>query len=192
MIKLNRTTEYGLIALRHISRKHLADPKEVTSAREIATSYGLPFEITAKTLQRLKESGLIQSAHGARGGYTLQRSLKEVSLAEFLELMEGPQSLVVCAGSSTSLQLPTVANASSNSSDNPSDEHGACEYLGRCEIKHLMGQLNARVFNFLSGIQLAEVAEGYLPPFGPLSPLLQIALPAAKRPVFQEEDKCLK
>jgi len=160
MIKLNRTTEYGLIALRHISRKHLANPKEVTSAREISSSYGLPFEITAKTLQRLKDSGLIQSAHGARGGYTLQRSLRDVSLAEFLELMEGPQSVVVCAAS---------------------PDHGAsgCEYDGRCEIKHLMGQLNARVFSFLSGIQLAEVAEGRIQP--------RFSAPALK-----EEEKCLK
>src|SRR3954467_14490649 len=95
MIKLNRTTEYGLMALRHMSRKRA----EVTSAREIADTYGLPFEITAKTLQRLKDTGLIQSAQGARGGYTLQRPLGEVNLAEFLNLMEGPQSVVACAGS---------------------------------------------------------------------------------------------
>ena len=149
MIRLNRTTEYGLIALRHISRKYSADPKEMTSAREIASSYGLPFEITAKTLQRLKESGLIQSAHGAKGGYTLQRSLKDVSLAEFLELMEGPQSVVVCGGSA----------------EHKSNE---CNYDGRCEIKHLMNQLNARVFSFLEGIKLAEVAEGPIQSFVPV------------------------
>jgi Rrf2 family protein len=141
MIRLNRTTEYGLMALRHMSRKYSSDPSEVTSAREIADSYGLPFEITAKTLQRLKDTGLIQSAHGARGGYTLQRSLSEVSLAEFLELMEGPQAVVACAGSS----------------EHKSTE---CEYGSHCEIKQLMKQLNTRVFSFLSGIPLADLAEG--------------------------------
>lgn len=141
MIKLNRTTEYGIIALRHISRKYGIDPTQVTSAREIADSYGLPFEITAKTLQRLKDTGLIQSAHGAKGGYILHRPLNEVSLAEFLKLMEGQQSVVMCAGSA--------------------DHHPTeCEYGSRCEIKHVMGQLNDRIFNFLSGIQLAELAEG--------------------------------
>src|SRR4051812_16571107 len=117
MIKLNRTTEYGLMALRHISRKNSTDPKGVTSAREIANSYGLPFEITAKTPQRLKESGLIQSAHGAKGGYTLQRSLAGVSLAEFLEIMEGPQSVVVCTSSDSHIS-------------------NECEYGSRCELKH--------------------------------------------------------
>src|SRR6478609_7493907 len=97
MIKLNRTTEYGLMALRHMSRKQLTSTTEVTSAREVADSYGLPFEITAKTLQRLKDTGLIQSAQGARGGYTLARTLNDVNLAEFLRLMEGSQSVVACA-----------------------------------------------------------------------------------------------
>src|SRR4051794_6763963 len=98
MIKLNKTSEYGLIALRHMSRKMASDPSSVTSAREISDQYGFPFEITAKTLQRLRDSGLIQSAHGARGGYSLQKSLYQVSLAEFLEAMEGPQSIVSCCG----------------------------------------------------------------------------------------------
>jgi DNA-binding IscR family transcriptional regulator len=86
MIRLNRTTEYGLMALKHMSRKRQAGTSQldVTSAREIADSYGLPFEITAKTLQRLRDTGLIESAQGARGGYTLKRELEGVSLAEFL------------------------------------------------------------------------------------------------------------
>lgn len=139
MFKLNRVTEYGLIALRHISKKNSVDPTGVTSAREIADAYGLPFEITAKTLQRLKETGLIESAHGARGGYTLQRSLEQISLAEFLQLMEGPQSVVLCAGLG--------------------HEPTECEYGSRCEIKGVMNLLNSKVLGFLSGIRLAELAE---------------------------------
>ena len=145
MIKLNRTTEYGLMALRHMSRKR----SEVTSAREIADSYGLPFEITAKTLQRLKDTGLIQSAQGARGGYTLRRSLSDVNLAEFLSLMEGSQSVVACAGS--------VA------AERKEAGMAGCEYHGRCEIKHLMSDLNTRIHGFLSGILLAELAEDPAP-----------------------------
>lgn len=144
MIKLNRTTEYGLMALRHMSRKRVTDPSEVTSAREVADFYGLPFEITAKTLQRLKDTGLIQSAQGARGGYTLSRELDQVNLAEFLDLMEGPQSVVAC-----SPQKPVEAQSAGCN----------CSYEPRCEIRSLMGTLNNRVYQFLSGIKLAEIAE---------------------------------
>ena len=167
MIRLNRTTEYGLMALRHISRKHLLRPLEVTSAREIADSYGLPFEITAKTLQRLRDTGLIQSAQGARGGYLLLRPLAEISLAEFLNLMEGPQSMVVCASPS----LPTLDEAQTSQSSNPavsaplstsssvSSAAAPCEYGKKCEIKHVMNRLNTRFVQFLSDICLAELAE---------------------------------
>ena len=55
MIRINRATEYGLMALRHMSQKWAKNPLEVTSAREVAECYHLPFDVTAKTLQRLKE-----------------------------------------------------------------------------------------------------------------------------------------
>jgi Rrf2 family protein len=133
MIKLNRTTEYGLIALRHMSRKQDA----VTSAREIADRYGLPFEITAKTLQRLKDTGLIASAQGARGGYTIRKPLADVNLAEFLELMEGPQAVMACG-----------------------PQARECGYHERCDIRGVMDGLNQKVREFLSGIRLAELADG--------------------------------
>jgi Rrf2 family protein len=133
MIKLNRTTEYGLMALRHMSAC-----SSVTSAREIADSYGLPFEITAKTLQRLKDTGLIQSAQGARGGYTLARPLSEVTLTEFIEVMEGRQGVVPCASSHAMT---------------------GCDYQKRCEIRSVMGELDSRVRGFLSGIRLADITQ---------------------------------
>lgn len=141
MIKINRTTEYGLIALRHMSRKKSLmtsqDTDAITSAREISDFYQLPFEITAKTLQRLKDTGIIQSAQGARGGYTLQKTLSEVSLAEFLEVMEGQQCIVECTGTGSE-----------------------CGYHGKCEIKGMMNSLNQRLVKFLTGINLSQVTEG--------------------------------
>jgi Rrf2 family protein len=167
MIRLNRTTEYGLIALRHMSRKGgggispsvspglppSGSGEALTSAREIADHYGLPFEITAKTLLRLKDAGMIQSAQGARGGYTLMRSLEEVTLREFLVMMEGPQSVVACA------------TAPESKGEAPKEAPSApchCEYSGRCEIKGVMSDLNDRVSGFLGSIRLADLASRFL------------------------------
>jgi len=132
MLKLNKTTEYGLIALRHLSRKR---PDESASAREIADEHGLPFEITAKTLQKLKDTGILQSAHGARGGYTVQRPLDQVTLAEFLRLMEGPVGVVSCVSSGAS----------------------PCDYEAKCGLSPVMSDLNDRMVQFLSGIRLSEL-----------------------------------
>lgn len=150
MIKLNRTTEYGLMALRHMNRKaQNTEGLELTSAREVADVFGLPFEITAKTLQRMKDNGLIQSAQGARGGYVLQRKLEEITLAEFLELMEGPQAVVACAG-----HVPVKDTAAKE------EKSGCgCEYQRRCGIQNLMTDLNTRVRTFLGGIRLTDLSE---------------------------------
>jgi Rrf2 family protein len=164
MIKLNRTTEYGLMALRHMSRKREAMQRtgecEFTSAREVSDLFGLPFEITAKTLQRMKETGLIQSAQGARGGYTLERSLQDITLAEFLELMEGPQAVVACASPvGKSASVSTQAAACGPGSELSVLQNRGCEYESKCEVKSLLGDLNARFINFLSGIRLAELTQ---------------------------------
>jgi Rrf2 family protein len=145
MLRLNRTTEYGLIALRHMNQKTGANPDLLTSAREISDTYGLPFEITAKTLQRLKELGLIQSTQGARGGYTLARSLTSVHLAQFIEWMEGSTAIVSCVENHKAQHRKTDAPAPS-----------PCEYQPRCDIQHLMTGLNSKVYGFLSGITLLE------------------------------------
>ena len=143
MVKLNRTTEYGLIALRYMMGKQSQGDSSVTSARELSDRYDLPFEITAKTLQRMKESGLIQSAHGARGGYTISRCPSKLNLADFLELMEGPQSVVGCTGPALTGDAPAKV----------------CEYSGKCEVSGVMTDLNSRVKTFLSGILLTDLAE---------------------------------
>jgi Rrf2 family protein len=136
MIRLNRTTEYGLIALRHIARKQAVpgSAPELSSAREIADRYGLPFEITAKTLQRLKEVGLIQSTQGARGGYLLNRSIESANLGQFIEWMEGNSAIVCCVES----------------------RHAGCEYQVKCDIQHIMSDLNGKISGFLSSIRLLD------------------------------------
>jgi Rrf2 family protein len=142
MIRINRTTEYGLLALRYMNQKRRREDRGVTSAREIADHFGIPFEITAKTLQRLRDAGLIQSEQGARGGYTLKRSLDSVSLAEFLQRLEGPQSVVVCTS-----RKQTQTNC-------------GCEYHKTCEIKGFMQELNERITGFLNNIHLSELGAG--------------------------------
>lgn len=136
MLKLNRTTEYGLIALTYIRGK---SDGALTSAREVADHFDLPFEILAKTLQRLKDQGVITSTYGTRGGYVLSRNLETISLSEFLKMMEGPVCVVAC-------QNP----------DTIATEHD-CGYRGSCNILPMMTALNNRFSEFLNHISLEEL-----------------------------------
>ncbi|MBI3555905.1 MAG: Rrf2 family transcriptional regulator, partial [Deltaproteobacteria bacterium] len=110
---------------------------ELTSAREIADRFDLPFEILAKTLQRLKDQGVIASTYGTRGGYILSRDLIKLSLGEFLKMMEGPVAVVACT--------------------HPDAVHQDCGYHGHCNIKSMMSQLNSRFYDFLDRISVEEI-----------------------------------
>jgi Rrf2 family protein len=120
---------------------------EVSSAREISDYFDLPFEILAKTLQRLKEQGMISSSYGTRGGYILARDLKAVNLADFLTMMEGPLSVVACAPQAPSVTQTTESNC-------------GCEYQGNCNIKPVMSAFNDRLYDFLHRISLEELTRG--------------------------------
>jgi Rrf2 family nitric oxide-sensitive transcriptional repressor len=136
MIKINRTTEYGLLALLYMSRKRKDSMALPASAREIADHYSLPYEITAKTLQKLKESAWISSTHGARGGYTLKTELRDIKLAELIRLMEGETHLVECGDPRSEI---------------------LCELHGRCDIRGYMNQLNRKWSEFIETQTLADL-----------------------------------
>ncbi len=159
MLKLNRTTEYALIALRYLSQK---PNRAAASAREMADAHGLPFDILAKTLQRLKDSGLLVSAQGARGGYRLHRPLSQVHLGEFLELMEGPGGVVACA--------------------DQSESPNSCEFRHSCQIQGMMKNLNSRLQEFLAGIPLSELTVSASAQSAPQSYQLETFLPPQVRP----------
>jgi Rrf2 family protein len=144
MLKMNRTTEYALIALRYMSAR-----SEAVTAREIAERFGLPSEITAKTLQRLKDLELIRSIQGARGGYVLGRSLSDVTLSEFLTKVEGGAAMVQCA-SPPPVETPNAHGAQVSS-------HRGCEFESRCEIQSFLGGVQSKVLGVLDGIRLSEV-----------------------------------
>ena len=48
-------------------------------------------------LQDLKGAGLVTSIRGAAGGYLLSRLPEELSLAELLDVVEGPHDSTCCA-----------------------------------------------------------------------------------------------
>ena len=92
MFKLSKKTEYALLMLEHLNK---IKPK-ATTAKAIAEEQKLPSPMVAKLCQQLAKQGLVRSVQGARGGYALSRELAEISLAQVMEIIEGPISLTHC------------------------------------------------------------------------------------------------
>tara|TARA_B100001769_G_C21856227_1_gene463932 strand:- start:158 stop:556 length:399 start_codon:yes stop_codon:yes gene_type:complete len=130
MLNINKTIEYALIAIRHINNN--SKGKQCTS-REIASTYNIPKELLAKTLQKLCKKGYLSSIKGANGGYLLNKNLENINFIDFIESIEGPIGIVKC---STDLN---------------------CELLDLCNIKNPMNLVNNNIRKTLKKLNLHEL-----------------------------------
>lgn len=93
MLKLNKKTEYALMALQYMAQR----PQDYrSSAREIAQSGNIPEVLLAKVLQSLKRASILSSCQGSLGGYYLARDLAAVPFLELLDVFEDATNLVDC------------------------------------------------------------------------------------------------
>src|ERR1700686_5792385 len=85
---LTRRACYGLIAAKHLA-EHAGEGS--FSAHDLAECYRLPHEALAKVLQRLSTAGVLQSHHGIKGGYTLARDPRCISVFDVIKASEEPR-----------------------------------------------------------------------------------------------------
>lgn len=130
MLRVTKISEYGALALGFISQSTKA-----ASAREIAEGLQLPFDITAKTLQKLKDAGFVTSLKGIHGGYKLNRPLEAINFAEVIQALEGAPSVVEC--------LET--------------KHDVCNRQTNCHMRGGMQKLNDRIWTLFRNVSLREL-----------------------------------
>ena len=63
---------------------------------DVVAGTGLPRDFMAKVFQRLVHAGLLKSAKGRGGGFSLARAPHEITLMHVVEAMEGPQAYDRC------------------------------------------------------------------------------------------------
>jgi Rrf2 family protein len=85
---LTRRACYGLLAAQHLA-EHAGEGS--FSANDLAEFYGLPHEALAKILQRLATGGVLMSHHGIKGGYTLARDPRCISVFDVIKASAGPR-----------------------------------------------------------------------------------------------------
>lgn len=77
---------------------HLAGlaPGARVSRTELATTIECPEQFLSKVLQNLARAGLVVSHRGNTGGFELPQPVKNVTLLEVVEAIEGPIRLNLC------------------------------------------------------------------------------------------------
>src|SRR5258708_14433794 len=95
MIRLGKLTDYGLVLMTCMARRH---HHTLHTARGLASESKLPLATVSKLLKMLLRGGLLISRRGINGGYVLARQAVAISGAEIIVALEGPISLRECSG----------------------------------------------------------------------------------------------
>src|ERR1700732_1722907 len=94
MIRLGKLTDYGLVLMTYIASNH---DRSLHTARGLAVESRLPLSTVSKLLKELLQGGLVVSHRGIKGGYSLAKAPREISVAEIIAALEGPIALTECS-----------------------------------------------------------------------------------------------
>jgi len=108
-MQITRQADYAVRAVLHLARVGNAE-RSATSM--IAKEQNIPPSFLAKIISQLSIAGLLHTSRGARGGVTLAREPKDITLLEVVEAIDGPIQLNECVGN-----------------------EGACSFDENCPIK---------------------------------------------------------
>lgn len=86
--------EYAIRAATHLA---LHPPGAFVSAADVSDAEEIPAPFLSAVLQRLVAAGLLRSARGPGGGYTLARVPAEISLYDIRAAIDGVADLEGCA-----------------------------------------------------------------------------------------------
>lgn len=152
MLKISKKADYALMALQHIASVQFGDvtPGRVVNTKEIAEEYNIPLELLAKVLQVLSKSGLIESLNGPKGGYLLARNVREITIAQILESIEGPLAITDCSHEK---------------------EGDYCMQREHCNIRTPLLKIQDSIYQLLNNMTLGDMMGG--------TPLISIQSPSA-------------
>ncbi len=107
-MQITRQADYAVRAVLHLARS--GDQRTATSS--IAEEQKIPPSFLAKIISQLSIAGLLHTSRGARGGVTLAREAKDITLLEVIEAIDGPIQLNECVGN-----------------------NGSCSFEGECPLR---------------------------------------------------------
>lgn len=141
-MKLSKKSEYGLRALLELT---LAHGTGTLQRQDIAARQHIPIEFLEQILLALKRAGLLSSRRGAKGGYTLIKQPKDISLGHVIRILDGPLAPIGCV-SKTAYQ---------KCSD--------CPYANKtqCPVQQVMGAVRDAIADILDNYSLADFASGH-------------------------------
>ena len=88
-MRISRSTGYALLAVNYIA-KHQG--QGIVLSQRISKEYDIPLEYLLKILQQLVRANVLRSKRGPRGGFTLAKSTKKITMLQIIEAVDGPMT----------------------------------------------------------------------------------------------------
>jgi Rrf2 family protein len=86
-MKISRSTGYALLAVGYIAQHQ---KEGIILSQSVSKKYNIPLEYLLKILQQLVRANVLRSKRGPRGGFSLAKSTKKITLLQVVEAVEGP------------------------------------------------------------------------------------------------------
>jgi Rrf2 family protein len=129
-MQITRQADYAVRAVLHLARN--TDQRTATSA--IAEEQRIPPSFLAKIVSQLSIAGLLHTSRGARGGVTLARPAKDITLLEVVEAIDGPIQLNECVG-----------------------DNGTCSFDDDCPLRPVWCEAQEELVGRLKGTNFADM-----------------------------------
>ena len=129
-MQITRQADYAVRAVLHLA--NTGDQRTATSM--IAEAQHIPPSFLAKIISQLSIAGLLHTSRGARGGVTLAREAKDITLLEVVEAIDGPIQLNEC-----------VAN------------NGACTFEDDCPLRPVWCDAQEELVGRLKSTNFADM-----------------------------------
>lgn len=132
---IRRNTDYALRLIIHLAQRQ---PGTAVSARTLSKTELVPLPLTSKLLQKMNTAGIVGSSMGSAGGFYLEKKSKDISLADVVEVIQGPLKVNKCIL-----------------------DESVCPRLSFCTIRKELMKFQKEIDDFYHNITIDMLAENY-------------------------------
>lgn len=136
LMKLSTKGRYGVKAMFELALNHGGEP---ISIKTIAEKQNISEYYLEQLFASLRKAGLIKSIRGAQGGYILTREPKDITVADILNVLEGPIEISECI----------------------SDDEASCSRMNYCATRLLWIKVSDSVNQVINSITLQDMINDY-------------------------------
>jgi len=134
---VSQKSQYALRAIFELSKRY---GQGVVRIAEIAQAQAIPLRFLEVILNQLKQGGFVSSQRGNHGGYMLVQRPEELTVAQVLEVIQGPIGAIGC-------MLET----------NKGEED--CPLLGNCVFMSMWEKVSEAISGVLDTTTFGELIE---------------------------------